>query len=113
MDGTVLHIVDDMVLVAGRLQHRDTLCGKALEDVGENWTDAVLEIVSAGPNNSVCSNCFRVATRVARTMDEERAQATELVREAGMLHGADAANDMAELLGVTRTDIRAHYYGDY
>lgn len=95
----LVHLVNDMVRTETGYEYKETMCGDALDSVKEeNWTDAILEVLAGSPLG-ICPRCWRVATRVGNVQSVERAMAREMVREATMLSGAEAGNDLAEILG--------------
>jgi hypothetical protein len=85
----VLHLVEPAYR-QGR-----TLCGLSLETVGEDWTDAIFEIVASGLTDSECSKCYKLAEDIIReeSAKDDANWKREQALEAGMLHGVDAYND--------------------
>lgn len=82
----MLHLVNDF-------PYETTLCGKSLESVGDEWTDAIYEIVESGPA-SVCSQCFKAGKAIiARTVRADEEWRHEVAVEEGMLNGVESYND--------------------
>lgn len=79
-----LHLVD-------RFPYVTTLCGLPLASVGDDWTDAIVEVLDENPDGC-CPRCLARGRKIVRR-DDGMARA-ELATEAGMLHGIDAYNDV-------------------
>lgn len=85
---STLHLVD-------RFPYHTTLCGLPLNEVGEDWTDALAEVVESPASND-CPRCLGLARKIVSRVDREADAGwrREMAVEAGMLHGVAAYNDM-------------------
>lgn len=82
-----LHLVNDIPATK-------TLCGIPIDEIGENWTDAIYEIVAEPKDDSVCHGCHDAGAKlIAQDAADDAAWRREIAIEAGMLHGVEAYNE--------------------
>lgn len=69
-----------------------TLCGATLDEVGEDWTDALYEVVES-QDGTECPVCLAEAHVILARVEDDEDQRLEVALEAGALHGIEAYND--------------------
>jgi uroporphyrinogen-III decarboxylase len=83
-----------MHFASGTGIYTHTLCGRTLEEVGEDWTDAISDAM-ADLNVRICLSCgdlgAEILNRAAEESREDRRR--EIATEQGMMYGIDAYND--------------------
>jgi hypothetical protein len=79
----MIHLVNDF-------PYTTTMCGLPLSEVGEDWTDAIVEICD--DPEGACTKCVKLARVEIRKIASDGRH--EMAMEAGMLHGIDAYNEM-------------------
>jgi hypothetical protein len=86
----MLHLVNDIPYVR-------TLCNELLDNVGDDWTDALVEVTEGWDDMPpVCLTCLKRAKRIVLAENTDTSWRHERAMEAGMLHGIDAYNAMME-----------------
>lgn len=79
-----------MIHLVNAFPYKTTMCGKSLDSVGEDWTDAIVEICE--DPEGACPKCVKLAKAEIRQL--ERNDRHERAIEEGMLQGIDAYNEI-------------------
>jgi hypothetical protein len=100
-----------MLHLVNAIPYVETLCGRDMATMADaDWTDAIYEVVEDMDTSHVCLVCLGLARKAIRANRSNNDWQKEVAQEAGMLHGADAYNEVMGGTNMETITVQPHVY---